>query len=124
MMSSKKKSLIAVLVIAVAFFGIFGYAMTDYHGENDEVEEIQSLQQEVFEVRDELIADGVYNCCLENPCTQCFINMPDGRCPCGPNLIEGGPVCHECKGGWFAGDGAIEGIDPEEVEPMPRGEEE
>jgi len=50
--------------------------------------------------------------------------MPDGQCPCGLNVVEGNPVCHECKGGWLVGDGAIEDIDPEEVEAMPRGEEE
>ena len=41
--------------------------------------------------------------------------------PCGSNVVEGRSVCHECKGGWLAGDGAIDDIEPEDVEVMPRG---
>jgi len=126
-MLTKKKTIIILLVVAIAFFGIYNYALTDYHDDNNDCceEEIQAIQQQVFEARDELMEEGNYFCCLNNPCTQCFVNMPDGQCPCGENALEdNGPVCHECKGGWLAGDGAFEDIDPEDLETMPRGEEE
>ncbi len=84
-----------------------------------EDEEKETLAAMVAEQKAEAIEDGTYNCCLNNPCNQCLIDM--GGCPCGENVLEGEPVCHECKGGWEAGDGAFEDIDPEDVQVMPRG---
>ncbi len=65
------------------------------------------------------IQKGTYNCCLKHPCDQCMIAM--GACPCGDNAEQGKPVCHECKGGWVAGDGGITGLKPEDIQVMPRG---
>ncbi|GBC93527.1 hypothetical protein HRbin15_02018 [bacterium HR15] len=65
------------------------------------------------------IQKGTYNCCLKHPCDQCMINM--GACPCGDNAEAGRPVCHECKGGWAAGDGGIPDLKPEDIKVMPRG---
>ncbi len=70
------------------------------------------------EQKEALIESGEYTCCLWHPCTQCLVDM--GMCPCGPNVAEGKPVCQECKGSWYAGDGAIEGLDPDDIEVMPR----
>ena len=61
----------------------------------------------------------MYDCCLKMPCSQCLINM--GGCPCAGNLKDGNAVCHECKGGWAAGDGDVEGVDADDVMAMPRG---
>ena len=68
--------------------------------------------------KEALIEAGEYTCCLMHPCTQCLVDM--GMCPCGPNAVEGKPVCQECKGSWYAGDGAIEGLDPDDIQVMPR----
>ncbi len=62
---------------------------------------------------------GKYGCCLMMPCSQCMVNM--GGCPCGDNLKDGKEVCHECKGGWAAGGGSVEGVDADDVLVMPRG---
>lgn len=62
---------------------------------------------------------GMYGCCLTMPCSQCMINM--GGCPCGENVKDGNPVCHECKGGWAAGGGSVEGVEADDVKVMPRG---
>lgn len=67
----------------------------------------------------EATAAGEYGCCLTMPCSQCMVNM--GKCPCGKNVQDGNAVCHECKGGWDAGGGNIDGIDAADVKPMPRG---
>ena len=64
-------------------------------------------------------AAGKYGCCLKIPCSQCMIDM--GECPCGENVQAGKEVCHECKGGWAAGDGFIEGVSADDVMVMPRG---
>lgn len=63
-------------------------------------------------------ADGNYACCLKHPCKQCAVNM--GECPCGMNAMDDKPVCHECKGGWHAGDGAIPGKTADQIKVMPR----
>ena len=36
------------------------------------------------------------------------------------NAAAGKPVCHECKGGWAAGDGAIPGKTADDIKVMPR----
>lgn len=96
-----------------------GCATTTESKESMSTEEID-LKEEVTEAKMKAYEEGNYLCCLNTPCDQCIVNM--GACPCHDNLVEGKPVCHECKGGWDAGDGAIEGINPEDVEVMPRGE--
>lgn len=78
-----------------------------------------NLKEEVQAARKKAWEEGKYSCCLNTPCDQCIINM--GGCPCGENLLNGNPVCHECKGGWDAGDGKFEDINPEDVKVMPRG---
>lgn len=54
----------------------------------------------------------------DGPCNQCALMM--GGCPCGGNAASGKPVCHECKGGWDAGDGAIPGKRSRDIKVMPR----
>jgi ribonucleotide monophosphatase NagD (HAD superfamily) len=63
-------------------------------------------------------SEGRYSCCLKQACDHCALKM--GECPCATNLQKGMAVCNECKGGWHAGDGAIPGIDPDDVTTMPR----
>lgn len=76
------------------------------------------LKTLVAERKKQAMDEGKYECCLKHPCDQCLINM--GMCPCEENLKAGKEVCHECKGGWMAGDGHVEGIKPEDVKVMPR----
>ena len=65
-----------------------------------------------------LMQAGKYGCCLKHGCDQCVLKM--GGCPCGMNAANGKPVCHECKGGWEAGDGAISGKTSADIKVMPR----
>lgn len=60
-----------------------------------------------------------YGCCLKMPCSQCIVNM--GKCPCGEMAQTGGEVCQECKGGWAAGGGGIDGLTADDINVMPRG---
>lgn len=78
----------------------------------------KDLKTLVTEQKEQAIKDGKYNCCLKHPCDQCLVNM--GMCPCEENLKAGKEVCHECKGGWMAGDGHVEGVKPDDVKVMPR----
>ena len=62
---------------------------------------------------------GTYNCCLKNSCDYCALKM--GECPCGMNAANDMPVCNECKGAWYAGDGQIPGKTADQIKTMPRG---
>ena len=61
--------------------------------------------------------DGMYDCCLEMPCSMCLIMM--GGCPCHEAAVNGGEVCRECKGGWEAGGGHIDGLTSDDINVMP-----
>ena len=60
---------------------------------------------------------GNYDCCLEMPCSMCLIMM--GGCPCHEAAVNGGEVCRECKGGWEAGGGHIDGLTSDDINVMP-----
>lgn len=62
---------------------------------------------------------GKYRCCLKHPCDWCALHM--GQCPCDSLLDSGRPVCNECKGGWYAGDGEAKGKKPDQIKTFPRG---
>jgi len=46
---------------------------------------------------------GVYNCCVEAPCTMCFLegnlwnNQKAGRCNCADFVRQGKEPCPQCK---------------------------
>lgn len=62
----------------------------------------------------QLQAAGTYSCCIEVPCSHCALMA--GGCNCGPGLLQGEPVCHDCALMWARGKGAIEGVDPATVQ--------
>ncbi|MBI4263603.1 MAG: hypothetical protein HY657_04455 [Acidobacteria bacterium] len=63
-------------------------------------------------------SQGRYGCCLKQACDHCALKM--GECPCGMNLRNKMAVCNECKGGWHAGDGAVPGVNANDVTTLPR----
>jgi hypothetical protein len=65
-----------------------------------------------------LIEAGKYTCCLKHPCDYCALKM--GGCPCGMNAQKDMPVCNECKGSWYAGDGAVPGKTADQIKTLPR----
>jgi len=69
-------------------------------------------------VKAQAMKAGKYGCCLKHPCDFCALKM--GQCPCGMHAKEDKPVCNECKGSWFAGDGAVPGKTPEQIKTLPR----
>jgi len=79
---------------------------------------MMEADQTIQDQKTQAISEGNYNCCLRHSCDYCALKM--GQCPCHTNLQRGMAVCNECKGGWHAGDGAIAGIDADDVKTMPR----
>lgn len=117
-------------VISVLVAGFVGWGVTLAVAQHDDDMEMmkkmmmnrpKALKQADMTVQNEkkkLMLAGKYACCLKHGCDQCVLKM--GGCPCGKNAAAGKPVCHECKGGWAAGDGAIPGKTANDIKVMPR----
>ena len=79
---------------------------------------MKKADQAVQKQKAEAMKKGKYVCCLKAACDVCALKM--GECPCGMNVAQGKPVCNECKGGWYAGNGAIDGKTADQIMTMPR----
>lgn len=65
--------------------------------------------QRVIEERDfaieKAIREGIYECCVEPPCTMCYLeanqwnNFQAGTCGCDKLIAEGKEPCPQCKKG-------------------------
>ena len=57
----------------------------------------------------QLIAEGRYKCCLENPCSYCFTDTEhqdrEMVCDCLVDIIDGKAPCGECLGEILEGEG-------------------
>lgn len=76
-------------------------------------EKIKAAKRLIADAKRELIRNGSYRCCIEDPCSQCALDHYN--CPCRSDLKKGKPVCNECYAGWQRGEGIEEGIDPKSV---------
>lgn len=65
-----------------------------------------------------LTDEGKAECCIHPGCAMCVI-ATDG-CGCSASLSEKGPVCPECWGGWLAGQGMLDDVDPTKVQVFSR----
>lgn len=120
--------LLALALIVGAGWGI-GYAVGQ-GGLSDEMMQmmkqkmmgrakaLKNADQTVQEHKKKAMAAGKYTCCLKHPCDFCALKM--GECPCGMNAAKDMPVCNECKGSWYAGDGALGGKQPDQIKTLPR----
>jgi hypothetical protein len=101
------------ITIAIALFligGIGGYLAFQLQAPPnfDELDSSQRLQR-VVEERDKAIKlavqDGVFECCIEPPCTMCYMeanewnNYQAGTCACDDLTAEGKEPCPQCKRG-------------------------
>jgi hypothetical protein len=71
------------------------------------------LISELDRYRDELKANGKYDCCVKPACRQCA--MSAGECHCRKVIDANGPCCGECTQAWVEGRGNAVGIDREKV---------
>lgn len=126
------KRFLAVAIFAVA--GIVGWGIVEAQGQAPAVppemaemmkkmmmnrpKAMARADESVQNQKEEAAKQGKYTCCLRHPCDHCAMKM--GQCPCGPNVVKGMPVCNECKGAWYAGDGAIPGKSAEDIKTLPR----
>jgi hypothetical protein len=128
----KKKFIMVLLALAGAFFvGAVGWGLAQGNM-SESIEMVKKLMmnrpkamkqadQSIQDQKLKAMKEGKYMCCLKHPCDHCALKM--GQCPCGQQAAAGKPVCNECKGGWYAGDGAIPGKKPDDIKTLPRGME-
>jgi hypothetical protein len=79
---------------------------------------LKSAAATVEKFKQQAIRAGRYRCCLKHPCDYCALHL--GTCPCDAQLDAGKPVCSECKGGWYAGDGEAKGKTADQIKTFPR----
>ncbi len=77
---------------------------------------LDDIRARLAKVKNGLMMDGNYSCCIAPSCDFCAMAM--NGCPCGDNLAKGKPVCAECKGGWTAGFGMNPDIDAKDVKSL------
>jgi len=75
--------------------------------------ELEQIKTRLEEVKSQLFSKGEYNCCIEPSCDWCALH--EGSCSCHNNLEAGEAVCPGCGLGWHNGQGAIDGVDPDDV---------
>jgi hypothetical protein len=110
----KRVSLLLGVVIGLSLLAVLLYAQMRDVRSRAVKQAVAAIQKD----KQKLIDAGTYDCCLKHPCNQCMVNM--GACPCGARAENNQPVCHECKGGWYAGDGNIPGKTADQIKTMPR----
>ena len=76
-------------------------------------EKIKAAKRLIADAKGQLVRDGSYRCCIEDPCNQCALDHYN--CPCLSDVKKGNPVCNECYAGWQRGEGREKGIDPKSV---------
>ncbi len=81
--------------------------------------DVSQMQQRLVEERDlaiEMAAlNGDYKCCIEPPCTMCFMeankwnNFTPGTCACDDLIAEGKEPCPQCEHGLCSTKSDVEG---------------
>lgn len=72
-----------------------------------------TLISEIDKYRDDLKAQGKYDCCVKPACRQCALSA--GECHCRAVIDKNGPCCGECTQSWVEGRGNTAGVDREKV---------
>lgn len=133
-MARRKAKWAVSLLATLAAFGVGGWALSNAASQRSQgaVGEMTTIRQmmanappamkrcqtAIEEQKQTAMKAGKYICCLRHPCNFCAEHM--GQCPCGKNVIADKPVCNECKGAWYAGDGAIPNKTPDQIKTLPR----
>ena len=68
----------------------------------------------IVKAKEDMSVKGAYACCIRPGCNFCPLSAD--KCPCRSNVKTPTGVCGECKAGWEAGVGAVEGVQPENVQ--------
>lgn len=119
MVNKKVMSLFVMLVVAGVTFSILYFKYwrepAAKYIETDNPQLIQ-IRKDLDELKGELKAKGIYNCCISNDCSWCALYM--GHCPCAELVSREGveKSCPECAAAWNRKQGKIPGVDPDAVQ--------
>jgi hypothetical protein len=86
---------------------------SDTHGGLSPEQRIVKAKRELHMATSELVREGSYRCCIQEPCLECA--LAHQSCTCFHDLRAGKPVCPECYGGWQRGEGREKNINPKDV---------
>lgn len=77
---------------------------------------LTSIRENLTELKAELKAKGMYNCCIKNDCNWCALYM--GHCPCADMVKKESTEksCPECAAAWNRKQGKIPGVDPDAIQ--------
>ncbi len=115
---------LVIVLCALCVLTLVGWSRTRAHAQGGMMmhpvpKAVKNVQKAVMSIKMKAEKAGRYNCCLKHSCNSCAMMM--GMCPCGKMASMNKPVCNECKGGWYAGDGDVPGKTANEIKTMPRG---
>ncbi len=107
---SFSKPIIVVVIITLIIIGVsVGYLAQNILSPTFSDLSSDDMYQEIIEERDIAISkavdDGVYRCCIDPPCTMCYMeanqwnNDEPGTCLCDDLIAEGKEPCPQCKSG-------------------------
>ncbi len=123
----------AILLVALVLGGMIGWNIASAVAPASQMEDQMKMMKQKMMSRPKAMANadkavqgqkqtaikaGKYACCLKHPCDFCALKM--GECPCGMNVAKDMPNCNECKGAWYAGDGAVPGKTADQIKTLPR----
>ncbi len=93
-------SAIVFVMIGIILFSFSFYLHNFKDNAENKIEKIISLKDNV---KQDLINNGKYKCCLEKPCDYCLINHKE--CDCLEEIVTGKHPCGECIGEILEGHG-------------------
>ena len=113
-----KKVIMVILLLLIGGLGGFLFLRTQVTPSFNKLSSGEKWQR-IIQERDEAIKgavrDGVYKCCIEPPCTMCYMeanqwnNYQAGTCACDELIAEGKEPCPQCERGLCQGKGACNG---------------
>jgi len=101
-----KVIIIILLVLAGGFGGyfIFKNQSPDFKALDAEEMHKRIIKERDYAINKAMLA-GVYKCCIEPPCTMCYMeanqwnNETAGTCACDDLIVQGKDPCPQCERG-------------------------
>ena len=107
--------LLILCLLAVGVGG--GYLIFQAQNPNFKSLNAQEMLGRILQERDYAISQavkaGVYRCCIEPPCTMCYLeanewnNFQAGTCACDDLIAQGKEPCPQCKHGLCASENGV-----------------
>lgn len=113
----KNKALFAIFLLLIGT--LVGYWFFNLQNPSFENLNSEEMYRQIIEERDyainKAVAAGDYKCCIEPPCTMCYMeanqwnNFKERTCACDDLIAQGKEPCPQCKSGLCQIDGDLSG---------------